>query len=98
MFQAYTTSPYADQFGKVLKCGVSVIALCAMTAPAIAQTAAGRADAPAVGGATDDGPAAGEVIVTGIRASLANSQNIKRNSDTVVDAITASDIGALPDR
>jgi TonB-dependent receptor len=39
-----------------------------------------------------------EIVVTGIRQSLANSQNIKRNSDTVVDAITASDIGALPDR
>src|SRR6185503_18509717 len=37
-------------------------------------------------------------VVTGIRASLANSQNIKRNADTVVDAITAQDIGALPDR
>ncbi|MEN3745942.1 TonB-dependent receptor [Sphingomonas sp. HF-S3] len=34
----------------------------------------------------------------GIRQSLANAQNIKRNSDTVVDAITAQDIGALPDR
>ena len=34
---------------------------------------------------TDDGP----IIVTGIRQSLQNSQNIKRNSDTVVDAITA---------
>ena len=39
-----------------------------------------------------------EVVVTGIRQSLANAQTIKRNSDTVVDAITASDIGALPDR
>jgi TonB-dependent receptor len=38
------------------------------------------------------------IVVTGLRQSLANSQNIKRNSDTVVDAITASDIGALPDR
>jgi outer membrane receptor protein involved in Fe transport len=38
------------------------------------------------------------IVVTGIRQSLANAQNIKRNSDTVVDAITASDIGALPDR
>src|SRR3546814_9200450 len=36
--------------------------------------------------------------VTGIRESLANAQEIKRNSDTIVDAITASDIGALPDR
>ena len=38
------------------------------------------------------------IVVTGIRASLANSQDIKRDSDTVVDAITAEDIGALPDR
>jgi len=38
------------------------------------------------------------IIVSGIRASLASSQNIKRDSDTVVDAITAEDIGALPDR
>ncbi|MEO7687969.1 MAG: TonB-dependent receptor, partial [Sphingomonas sp.] len=39
-----------------------------------------------------------DIVVTGIRASLASAQNIKRNSDTVVDAITAQDIGALPDR
>jgi TonB-dependent receptor len=39
-----------------------------------------------------------DIVVTGIRQSLANAQNIKRNSDTVVDAITAQDIGALPDR
>jgi TonB-dependent receptor len=38
------------------------------------------------------------IIVSGIRQSLANSQDIKRDSDTVVDAITAEDIGALPDR
>lgn len=41
---------------------------------------------------------ANAIIVTGIRQSLANAQNIKRDSDTVVDAITAEDIGALPDR
>ncbi len=39
-----------------------------------------------------------EIVITGVRQSLANAQNIKRNSDTVVDAITAEDIGALPDR
>ncbi|MBX7495754.1 TonB-dependent receptor [Qipengyuania sp. 6B39] len=38
------------------------------------------------------------IVVSGIRQSLANAQNIKRDSDTVVDAITAEDIGALPDR
>jgi TonB-dependent receptor len=51
---------------------------------------------------TTDQPATPEddsaIVVTGIRQSLANSQNLKRNADTVVDAITAQDIGALPDR
>lgn len=39
-----------------------------------------------------------EVIVTGIRGSLQNAQDFKRESDTVVDVITAEDIGALADR
>ena len=43
-------------------------------------------------------PSGSAIIVTGIRQSLANAQSIKRNSDTIVDAITAQDIGALPDR
>ncbi len=49
---------------------------------------------------TDDteSSASGDIVVTGIRQSLASAQNIKRNADTVVDAITAEDIGALPDR
>ena len=40
----------------------------------------------------------GEIVATGIRQSLENAQQIKRNADTFVDSITASDIGALPDR
>lgn len=39
-----------------------------------------------------------EVVATGIRQSILDAQDIKRNADTFVDAITASDIGALPDR
>lgn len=40
-----------------------------------------------------------EVIeVRGIRQSLNSAQNLKRYADTVKDAITASDIGALPDK
>ena len=39
-----------------------------------------------------------EIVATGIRQSLENAQAIKRNADTFVDSITASDIGALPDR
>lgn len=40
----------------------------------------------------------GEIVVTGFRAALQNAQNRKRNADTIVDSVTAEDIGALPDR
>lgn len=39
-----------------------------------------------------------KIEVKGVRGSLLNAQNLKRDADTFVDAITASDIGALPDR
>lgn len=38
-----------------------------------------------------------EVVVTGIRSSLQRAQDIKRNSDGIVDAISAEDIGVFPD-
>ncbi|HEX7804508.1 MAG TPA: TonB-dependent receptor [Pseudoxanthomonas sp.] len=38
------------------------------------------------------------VVVTGIRGSIYKAQDIKRDSDTFVDSVTALDIGALPDR
>jgi TonB-dependent receptor len=66
------------------------IGLLLASATAHAQDTAATTDAD-----TDDGD---EIIVTGIRAALANSQDIKRNADTVIDSITASDISALPDR
>lgn len=70
--------------------GASAIALTGATG------AAGQAvpSAAPVSGTAD----AGEVVVTGIRASLANAQTIKRNAPTIVDAVTSADIGALPDR
>ena len=37
------------------------------------------------------------IVVTGLRRSLQSAQNIKRNSDQIVDAIVAEDIGKLPD-
>jgi len=39
-----------------------------------------------------------EILVTGIRKALASAQEIKKESDTVVDSITATDIGAFPDK
>ena len=37
------------------------------------------------------------IVVTGLRRSMQSSRNVKRNSDQIVDAIVASDIGKLPD-
>jgi TonB-dependent receptor len=53
---------------------------------------------PAPAAAQD--PAADEattVVVTGLRRSIASARNIKKNSDQIVDAIVAEDIGKLPD-
>ncbi len=67
----------------------SMLAMCimALSAPSFAQDTA-----------TEDTNDVEEVVVTGMRADLQNAQEIKRNSATFVDAISADDIGALPDR
>lgn len=38
-----------------------------------------------------------EVLVTGFRTSLINAIDAKRNADSIVETISASDIGGLPD-
>ena len=83
--------PQSARFVRSFLAGASAVALCsAMALSAHAQD-----------GEADDGEeevVLDSVVVTGIRASLQDAQDIKRNADTFVDAITASDIGALPDR
>ncbi|HKC17605.1 MAG TPA: TonB-dependent receptor [Steroidobacteraceae bacterium] len=62
--------------------------------------ALGLAAAPFAYAQTAAAPAAStleEVVITGIRASLASSQNLKRNAQGVVDGIVAEDIGKFPD-
>jgi TonB-dependent receptor len=62
-----------------------------MSAPALAQDKTQAAPEPV---STDEMP---DIVVSGIRASLENSINQKRNSDGISDSITAEDIGNLPD-
>lgn len=38
-----------------------------------------------------------EIVVTGVRASLAKAVDVKRNSTQIVDAIVSEDIGKFPD-
>jgi TonB-dependent receptor len=47
--------------------------------------------------AADDSELA-EVIVVGVRQAIATSQEIKKDASTFVDSITATDIGAFPDK
>lgn len=78
----------AGNRGKLLQ-GICVAALAgAITLPAAAQ------EAPT--DSTDENP--DDIVVTGIRANLESAQNRKRNADTVVDSITAEDIGSFPDK
>jgi iron complex outermembrane receptor protein len=53
-----------------------------------------RAEAPS----TSSGDGIEEVVVTGIRASLRESIETKRNATAVVDSITAEDVGKFPDK
>lgn len=77
-------------------CTASAIAISVATAaPALAQDVEGE-DQSAEEVAVD--PNQSEIVVTGFRAALQSAQSIKRNADTVVDVVTAEDIGALPDR
>jgi TonB-dependent receptor len=47
--------------------------------------------------AQEDAESENEILVTGVRASLDRSIDLKRNSSGVVDGISAEDIGKFPD-
>ena len=73
-------------------------------APALAQQATGLppAEEPTSEeeerlGTTDPAAVTDEIVVTGIRGSSRNSVAQKRNSTSIVEVITAEDIGKLPD-
>lgn len=54
--------------------------------------------APAVVAQDDQAGEIEEVVVTGIRGSLANAVEQKRDSDNLIEVIVAEDIGKLPDQ
>lgn len=51
-----------------------------------------------VASATHAQQASGEVVVTGIRAAIENAIGVKKDSTSIVEAISAEDIGKLPDQ
>lgn len=85
-----------------LLAGASVAAIGCGGSSASAQVEDIPADESAQEAASQDNTAVAEsddgvIVVTGIRASLRESMNIKRDGQGVVDAISAEDIGKFPD-
>lgn len=68
--------------------GVSALAIASVPGIALAQ------ETPAPAPAPEEGE---EIVVTGIRASLQQAMDIKRDAQGVVDAISAEDMGKFPD-
>lgn len=67
----------------------SLLALCVMSIgmPVLAQQ-----------NTSGESEAVEEMVVTGMRQSLQSAQDIKRNAATVVESITAKDLGSFPDK
>jgi len=94
----------------ILGCSASILAVAAAT-PAVAQenTAGTNQPQPKVTPNQIAGPVgpaqvrtgaaeSGEIVITGIRASIQASLDSKRNNDMVSEVVTAQDIGKFPDK
>ncbi|MGD8174400.1 TonB-dependent receptor [Marinimicrobium sp. ARAG 43.8] len=77
------TSPKMHFHKKIIPAVVAACAVGGMSAQALAQQ--------------NDGMLLEEVVVTGVRSAQETAVNVKRDADSIVDAISAEDIGKLPD-
>jgi TonB-dependent receptor len=85
------------------RAGVSVIALCGASAVLAAPDPAAdqqQSASPTTSQASADAPSAkkDEIVIVGVRRALETAQTLKKNATTVVDSVTATDIGAFPDQ
>lgn len=76
---------------RLLLSGTTALALAFMAPQVFAQDAPGEELSDLADEEMD------EVVATGIRSALRKARDLKRNADTAVDSITASDVSTLPD-
>jgi TonB-dependent receptor len=92
-----------------LRSGASLLVLgwLGMAAPAFSQTVQAASDtqsttvgAPGSNTAAPNQPAneKNSIVIVGVRRALETAQTIKKNAPTIVDSVTATDIGAFPDQ
>ncbi len=84
-----------------LKLTVIVICLSVAAASAALAAAANSTDADTAATTTANPPSQGpelqEIVVTGLRASLEKSLDIKKNATVVLDSINSEELGRFPD-
>lgn len=88
---------YARSSSRILGLGLTSSALALATAlpsTALAQDTGAEEQVAQDTAVDEDGNV---IVVTGIRAGLANSISIKRDEISIVEAVSAEDIGKLPD-
>lgn len=73
---------------------VAALILGSAASMAYAQTGPQPSSSDSTASAGDE---ATTVVVTGMRKSIQSARNVKKNSDQIVDAVVASEIGKLPD-
>ena len=76
----------------LLKSGAALLAI-AIATPAFAQAAPATASV----GTPDATAAPEEVVVLGYARSIQNANNAKKNAVNIIEAVSAEDIGKLPD-
>ncbi len=89
------TSGARSAFELSLKLGVAAAALCVPSLAAAQDAAEDEAqeEITTADNAADDNV----IVVSGIRASLEDALNIRRNADVILDGISSDDIGSTPD-
>jgi len=100
----------ANRWHNAVRAGVSLTALL-IASQAAAQTAVSPTDQPNPGSTIQSGlgqsgdpaevteqPAGEEIVVRGVRGSLLRSVDTKRDASTIVDAISAEELGKFPNR
>lgn len=83
-----------NRLPRAYRFGASAVSALAMAA--LLPVAAFAQEAPAQDDASLTSES-GEIIVSGIRYSIATSLNTKKNNDSIVEAVSAEEIGKLPD-
>lgn len=86
---------YSTKLRGALGASSFAIAACAMTLPATALAQDSDSDAETPSDLDGEEQA---IVVTGIRAAIANSVEQKRQNTSIVEVISAEDIGKLPDQ